>query len=86
MRKLPVHPVAPNVGIKISMDGKGKTKSFDALHLACAESVFAEVLLTTDDKFLKKAKKNKSVLKVRVENPVTWLMEVTQSAGTNDES
>jgi len=35
-------------------------KPLDALHLACAESVFAEVLLTTDDKFLNKAKINRS--------------------------
>lgn len=61
-------------------------KAFDALHLACSESVVAEILLTTDDKFLSKAKKNKSKLRVRVENPVIWIMEVTQSAAANDES
>ena len=31
---------------------------FDALHLACAESGNAELLLTTDDRMLKKAKKH----------------------------
>jgi len=61
-------------------------KPFDALHLACAESVFAEVLLTTDDKFLNKAKKNKNKLRFKVENPVIWLMEVSQSASSDDES
>lgn len=61
-------------------------KPFDALHLACAESVVAEVLLTTDDKFLSKAKRNKNKLRVRVENPVIWFLEVIQIADSNDES
>lgn len=59
-------------------------KDYDALHLACAESVFAEVLLTTDDKLLHNYKKNKGIIKVRVENPVIWLMEVTQGAANNE--
>lgn len=61
-------------------------KPFDALHLACAESVIAEVLLTTDDKFLNRAKKNKNNLRVRVENPVIWFLEVMQNADANNES
>lgn len=51
-------------------------KSFDALHIACAENGKADILLTTDDKFLGKALQNRSTLKVRVENPLRWLMEV----------
>ena len=31
--------------------------------------------LTTDDDFLRKALQKKEVLKVRLENPVKWLME-----------
>lgn len=61
-------------------------KPFDALHLACAENVVAEVLLTTDDKFLNKAKKNKNKLRVRVENPIIWFLEVIQIADSNNES
>ena len=48
---------------------------FDALHIAGAEKGRADVLLTTDDNLLRKALQNKSILKVRVENPVKWLME-----------
>ncbi len=51
-------------------------KSFDALHIACAEKGKSDVLLTTDDGLLNKALSNKEVLKIRVENPVNWLMEV----------
>ena len=46
-------------------------KAIDALHLACAERE-AQVLLTVDRKFLKKAKE------IEVKNPMEWLMEVFQ--------
>ena len=50
-------------------------KHFDSLHLSIAESANADVLLTTDDRFVKRAKNTDSM--IRVANPVTWLMEVT---------
>jgi predicted nucleic acid-binding protein len=48
-------------------------KGMDALHVACAESGEVDVLLTTDDRFLKAAKRNRSLLKVTVANPLAWL-------------
>ena len=45
---------------------------FDAMHLACAES-HAEIFLTVDDKFLKKAR---SLTRLDVNNPLKWLEEV----------
>lgn len=51
-------------------------RSFDALHIACAEKGGADVLLTTDDNLLRKALQKSDVLKIRLENPVKWLMEV----------
>jgi predicted nucleic acid-binding protein len=53
-------------------------KSFDALHIACAEKGGADVLLTTDDTLLNKASQQADALKVRLENPVTWLMEESE--------
>jgi predicted nucleic acid-binding protein len=53
---------------------------FDALHLACAEAGQADVLLTTDDKLLKRAHRLASELRIRVENPVAWYTEII----TND--
>ncbi len=50
--------------------------AFDALHLACAESGGTEVLLTTDDGLWSRARRVSSLLGVRVENPVSWLMEL----------
>lgn len=48
-------------------------RSFDSLHLASAE-VGADVLLTTDMKFLKESQRIKS--KTVVKNPVEFVMEV----------
>lgn len=52
-------------------------KHYDALHIACAESGEADVLLTTDDRMLRLAERYQSRLRVRVENPHTWLQEIT---------
>ena len=52
-------------------------KWFDALHIACAESGNADVLLTTDDRMLRRAKYLRTQLHVRVENPYVWLQEVS---------
>lgn len=51
-------------------------KPLDALHVACAEKAKAEVLLTTDDNLLNRAVRSKRTLKVKVENPMRWVMEV----------
>ncbi len=51
-------------------------KPLDALHIACAESGEADILLTTDDRMLNLAQRHRSQLRVRVENPYTWLQEM----------
>lgn len=62
---------------KIEQDG---LKAFDALHLACAEEASADVLLTTDDKFLNLSEKCDNLINTEVCNPVNWLMEVLTDA------
>jgi predicted nucleic acid-binding protein len=49
--------------------------TYDALHIACAESAGADVLLTTDDAMLSRSRRVRSAIHVRVENPVTWMQE-----------
>ncbi len=49
-------------------------KSYDALHLAGAEAVGADVLLTTDKKFTNAAKRSDTA--VPVQNPLVWFAEV----------
>jgi predicted nucleic acid-binding protein len=48
-------------------------KPADALHVAAAESHQADVFLTCDDRLLKAARRNKRLLGIRVDNPVTWI-------------
>ena len=52
-------------------------KHYDALHIACAESGGADVLLTTDDRMVRLAKRHSTQLQVPVENPYTWLQKIT---------
>lgn len=49
-------------------------KLFDSLHLASAEYACADVLLTTDKKFLNAS--SRCDIKIRVENPLIFYMEV----------
>lgn len=55
-------------------------RTFDALHLACAEASQATALLTTDDRLVRWAGRQSGVLQVKVANPVTWLLEVMTDA------
>ena len=57
---------------------------FDALHIASAESADCDVLLSTDDRLLKRAARNAKALKVRVANPLAWLLEQNDAHNTND--
>ena len=52
----------------------GNIRPFDALHLASAEYAGADILLTTDKKFVNRALQSNA--KVKVKNPVVWLTEV----------
>ena len=58
----------------------------DALHLAFAEVGEADIFLTTDDRLLRKAKQYKNTLKIEVENPTIWLMNILQSEEENHET
>ena len=53
---------------------KFNVKLLDSLHLAAAEYANVDVLLTTDDRFMKAAARTDA--KIRVENPLTYYMEV----------
>jgi predicted nucleic acid-binding protein len=59
-------------GRQLHLLGYGK---FDALHLAMAEEHRCDVFLTTDDRLLRKARRNLGSPTVRVENPLNYLKE-----------
>jgi predicted nucleic acid-binding protein len=48
---------------------------FDALHLACAEQALVDVLLTTDDRFIRQVGRGLGKPAMRVLNPVNWVRE-----------
>ena len=50
--------------------------AFDALHISSAESAEVDVMLTTDDRLLRVARRLKDILQVRVDNPLRWLEEI----------
>ena len=50
-------------------------KDYDALHMACAVSGRVDVLLTTDDRFLSRARKLAVSLELPVRGPVEFLGE-----------
>jgi predicted nucleic acid-binding protein len=51
-------------------------RTYDALHLACAEQATVDVFLATDDRVRRIATRHPAQLKVRVANPLEWLLEV----------
>jgi len=53
---------------------KFNIKSYDALHAASAEIGGADILLTTDKRFINAAKR--SNINIPVKNPLSWLVEV----------
>ena len=55
-------------------------KAFDSLHLASAETC-ADVLLTTDIKFLKACQRIN--LGIKVKNPINFVMEVEENGRNN---
>ena len=84
-RALKARLLADHAGTKVIVDIDETTRAgelerlgfngFDALHLACAESGAADVLLTTDDKLMKRASRVSTKLDVRVANPLQWARE-----------
>jgi len=60
-------------GRQLNLLGYGK---LDALHLAMAEEQRCDLLLTTDDRFLRRAMRNQGKPSVRVQNPLNYWKEV----------
>jgi len=60
-------------GRQLNLLGYGK---LDALHLAMAEEHHCDLLLTTDDRFLRRALRDLGKPSVRVENPLNYWKEV----------
>ena len=66
--------INPSIAARAKVFEQMGIQAFDALHLACAENN-ADIFLTVDDKFLKKAT-TIELLKTKVFSPLIWLNEV----------
>ncbi len=51
-------------------------KSYDALHIACAERGKSDIFLTTDDQLLKKIQQHVDKIYVKADNPLDWIRKV----------
>ena len=57
---------------ELSSSGYG---AYDALHLAAGEFAKADVLLSTDDRFIKTAARGEGNPTIIVQNPISWIKE-----------
>lgn len=55
-------------------------KPADAMHVAAAEQLAADVLLSCDDRFCRTAQRQAKLLLISVRNPLDWLEEVEDAA------
>jgi predicted nucleic acid-binding protein len=77
-----IMPVSPSaVGRAVSLGPLG-FKLADALHVAMAEEMDVDILLSCDDRLCRAARRHRARLHVQVANPVDWLRE--QTHGTNE--
>jgi predicted nucleic acid-binding protein len=74
---LEIPPVEQLVPRTRELQNRG-LKNFDAFHLASAEAVRSDVLVTVDDRFLRKARTLAADLAVRVSGPIELAQEVFQ--------
>ncbi|MCI0641394.1 MAG: PIN domain-containing protein [Gemmataceae bacterium] len=78
----------PDVFVKLTVDvvDRGREleklgfRAADALHIASAEATESDVLLTCDDRLLKRARRFRAQLQVIVANPCDWLKEQDDAA------
>ncbi|MDF5724538.1 MAG: hypothetical protein PUP91_29565 [Rhizonema sp. PD37] len=49
---------------------------YDSFHIVCAEVAQVDIFLSTDDRLLKNALRHQGVLKIAVDNPISWLMKL----------
>ena len=52
--------------------------AYDAAHIASAEEAKADILLTTDDRLLKRSLRYSDILKVQLAKTLYWITNITQ--------
>jgi predicted nucleic acid-binding protein len=72
----PIEPTPRPVAERVAQLTDAGFKAMDAYHLAWAEHLQADVLVTTDDGFLSQSSRSGDIMKVRVLNPVGLAVEL----------
>ena len=72
--------LTPEMFVRGATPEKLGFKASDAMHLAAAEHVGVDVLLSCDDRFCRSAQRHASSLRIPVRNPLEWLKEVEDAA------
>lgn len=67
-------PSAAAAGRAASLQALGFS-ALDSLHLASAEQGSVDVFFTTDDNLVRRAKRHNTLIRLRVENPLSWIKE-----------
>ncbi len=49
--------------------------TYDAMHIACAETAQIDIFLSTDKGIINRASRNKNDLLVKIMNPLNWIQE-----------
>jgi hypothetical protein len=83
IRRRRVAQLLPETTIRLSADAFARArelvslelKAADAVHTAAAEKLQADVLLTCDDRWLRKGRQLADKLFVKIANPIDWLQE-----------
>ena len=70
MRRAVIHPWSAVLKVETLL-----SLVFDALRLAAAESAGADVLLSIDDRLIKRAARGVGTPRIPVRNPVSWSKE-----------
>ncbi|HIK39758.1 PIN domain-containing protein [Thermoleptolyngbya sp. M55_K2018_002] len=58
---------------------------YDSFHLACAEAIAADILLTTDQRLIKRGLRYRDQIQVRLNNPILWLVDVLSTDEEQDD-
>jgi predicted nucleic acid-binding protein len=72
--------LTPGVFDRAAALEKLRFKPADALHVAAAEELAADALLSCDDRLCRLAERVAGQLRVRVVNPLDWLKEIGNAA------
>ena len=70
-----VHEVTPGMLLRAEVLIAAGLGAADAVHVAAAEALEADVVLSCDDRLIRRSRAMRDRCPVRVENPIHWIQE-----------